>query len=155
MTGIKCLGLKAAVDNSAHTVNLDKIFGRSQATSIVMTPTNALGGEPLDLSDPSDLDNDGLSEPDITHVFILSYTDSKQCVKDIHCTQTFASDNDGDDLLESGEEAELTITLSGLTNTNPTVRDVKFDIEIRPQEGGAMVTERTMPDRIDTVMTLN
>jgi flagellin-like protein len=155
MTAIKCVGLNVAVDNGAQTVNLDKVFGRGQATSVVMTLTNALGGEPLDLSEPSDFDNDGISDSDSTHVLILNYTDSKQYITDIHWTQTFAGDNDGDDLLEAGEKAELTITLSGLANATPVVKDVKFDIEIRPQDGGVMLVQRTMPDRIDTVMTLN
>lgn len=84
MTAIKCVGLNIAVDNGAQTVNLDKIFGRGQATSVVMTLTNALGGEPLDLSEPSDFDNDGLSDSDSTHVLILNYLDSKQYVTDIH-----------------------------------------------------------------------
>ena len=35
MTGIKCLGLKAAVDNSAHTVNLDKIFGLTGSFMVI------------------------------------------------------------------------------------------------------------------------
>lgn len=155
MTAIKCVGLNIAVDNGAQTVNLDKIFGRGQATSIVMTLTNALGGEPLDLSEPSDFDNDGLSDSDSTHVLIINYTDSKQYVKDIHWTQKFTGDNDGDALLESGEKAELTITLSGLANATPVIKDTRFDIEIRPQDGGVMVIQRTMPDRVDTVMTLN
>ena len=149
MTAIKYIGLSIAVDNGAQTVNLDKIFGRGQATSVVMTLTNVLGGEPLDLSEPSDFDNDGLSDSDSTHVLILNYLDSKQYVTVIHWTQTFADDDDGDDL------SELTITLSGLASATPLVKDVKFDIEIRPQDGGVMVIQRTMPDRIDSVMTLN
>ena len=155
MTAIKCVGLNVAVDRGAQTVNLDKIFGRGQATTIVLTLTNALGGEPLDLSEPSDFDNDGLSDPDSTHVLIISYADSKQYVKDVYWTRSFAGDNDGDDLLERGEKAELTITLNGLANVSPVVKDTRFDIEIKPQDGGVMVIQRTMPDRIDTVMTLN
>ena len=155
MSAIKCVGLNVAVDKGAQTVNLDQIFGRGQATSIVMTLTNALGGEPLDLSEPSDFDNDGLSDTDSTHVLIISYTDTKQYVRDIYWTKKFAGDNDGDALLESGEKAELTITLNGLANVNPVTKDTRFDIEIRPQDGGVMVIQRTMPDRIDTVMTLN
>ena len=155
MSAIKCVGLNVAVDKGAQTVNLDQIFGRGQATSIVMTLTNALGGEPLDLSEPSDFDNDGLADTDSTHVLIISYTYTKQYVRDIYWTKKFAGDNDGDALLESGEKAELTITLKGLANVNPVTKDTRFDIEIRPQDGGVMVIQRTMPDRIDIVMTLN
>ena len=155
MSAIKCVGLNLAVDKGAQTVNFDQIFGRGQATTIVMTLTNALGGEPLDLSEPSDFDNDGLSDTDSTHVLIISYTDSKQYVRDIYWTREFDGENDGDSLLESGEKAEVTITLSGLANVNPVTKDTQFDIEIRPQDGGVMVIQRTMPDRIDTVMSLN
>ena len=61
----------------------------------------------------------------------------------------------GDDLLESGEKAELTVTLKGLANANPVVKDTEFDLEIRPQDGAVLVIERTMPDNVDAVMNLN
>ena len=155
MTAIKCVGLNVVTDNAAQTVNLDEIFGRGQATSVVLTLTNALGGEPLDLTELSDSDDNGLSDSDSKHTLIITYTDANQRVGDIYWTQTFVGDEDSDNLLESGEKAEVVVTLKGLSNANPVIRDTKFDLEFRPEDGGVMVIERTMPDNVDAVMNLN
>ena len=155
MTAIKCVGLNVAKDNGLQTVNLDQIIGQGQATSIVITLQNALGGEPVDITEPSDSDNNGLSDSDSIHTLIVIYTDNKQLVRDVYWTQVFVGDNDGDNLLEAGEKAEVTVTLKGLGNSTPVVKDTKFDLELRPEDGGVVVVERTMPDNIDAVMNLN
>ena len=155
MTAIKCVGLNVAVDNAAQTVNLDNVFGVGQGTSLVVTLTNALQGEPVDVSEPSDSDNDGLSDSDSTHTLILTYSDKNQIIKDIYWSQVFIGNNDSDDLVESGEKVELTVELKGLANANPLIGDVEFDLEIRPEDGGVVVIQRTMPDNVDDVMNLN
>ena len=43
---VACVGLVMNTDNGAQTVNLDQIIGQGQATSLVVTLTNALQGEP-------------------------------------------------------------------------------------------------------------
>jgi archaellin len=63
--------------------------------------------------------------------------------------------NDSDDLLEAGEKVELSVNMTGLSNSYPVVGDTRWDIEIRAESGGSIVVERTMPDLIDTVMNLN
>ena len=155
MAAIKCVGLNVATDNGAQVVNLDEIHGRGQTTSLQLILTNALGGEPIDLSEPSDSDNDGITDSDSTHTLILSDTDVTQRIGDIYWTKLFLGENDGDPLLESGEKAEVTVTLKGLGGSTPLVKDVKFDIEFRPEGGGVMVIERTIPDVVDAVMNLN
>ncbi len=76
-------------------------------------------------------------------------------VRDVYWTKTFVGQNDSDDLLESGEKAELNVRLTGLSSSYPVVGDTRFDVEIRAESGGSIVVERTMPDLIDTVMNLN
>ena len=120
MTAIKCVGLNVAVDNGAQTVNLDEVFAVGQATSVVITLTNALQGEPVDVSEPSDSDNDGLSDTDSTHTLILMYSDKNQLIKDIYCTQTFVGNNDSDDLVESGEKVEITVQLKAWPRPTPS-----------------------------------
>ena len=155
MTAIKCVGLNVVTDNGAQTVNLDDIYGRGQATSIVITVTNALEGEPVDVSEPSDADDNGVSDSDSTHTLVLAYTDKNQVISDIYWTQDFIGNDDGDDLLESGEKVAITVTLKGLSNTSPVVKDTEFQIEIRPEDGGVLVVERRLPDSVDPVMNLN
>ena len=155
MSAIKCVGLNVVTDNGAQVVNVDNVYGRGQGTSIVVTVTNALGGEPLDVKEPSDSDNNGVADSDSTHTLIISYSDANQRVGDVYWTKTFIGDNDSDELLEAGEKAELTITLKGLATANPLVKDTKFDLEFRPEGGGVMIVERTVPDIVDVVMGLN
>ena len=156
MTAIKCVGLNRTINEAAEqTYRLDDIYGRGQATSIVLTLTNALEGEPLDLFEPGDSDANGIADTDSNNVLIINYTDINQHVSDVYWTKTFIGENDGDNLLESGEKAEVTVTLSGLADANPVVKDTRFDLELRPQDGGVMVIQRSMPDSVDDVMNLN
>ncbi len=155
MTAIKCVGLNVATDNGNQSVNLDEIVAQGQATSLLVTITNTLEGEPIDVSEPSDSDADGNSDSDSGHTMILTYTDKNQVIKDVYWSKTFIGANDSDDLLEAGEKAELTVSLTALSNTFPVVGDVKWDLEVRPEDGGTVVIERVMPDIIDTVMNLN
>ena len=109
----------------------------------------------MDLTGPSDSDDNGVSDSDSKHSMILTYTDENQLVRDVYWTKSFIGDSDSDDLLEAGERAELTVELKGLANATTLINNVEFDLEIRPEEGGVVVIERTMPDSIDAVMNLN
>ena len=155
MTAIKCVGLNVVTDNGAQTVNMDNIVGQGQATSILVTLTNALQGEPVDITEPSDSDNNGIADTDSVHTMILTYSDLNQVVRDVYWTKSFIGDDDGDNLVESGEKVELTVQLKGLDNTTPAVKDTRFTLELRPEDGGVLVIERNMPDNVDTVMNLN
>ena len=155
MTAIKCVGLNVATDNGSHTVNLDKILAQGQATALLVTLTNTLEGEPIDLREPGDSDANGVADTDSTHTLILTYNDKNQQVRDLYWTKVFVGSNDGDNLLEAGEKVELNVRVTGLSNANPVIGDTKFDLELRPESGGTVVIERTMPDIIDAVMNLN
>ena len=155
MTAIKCVGLSLTQDAGAQTANLDQIAAQGQATALLITLTNTLEGEPIDLSEPGDSDANGVSDSDSTHTLILTYNDKNQVVRDLYWTQTFVGSNDSDNLLEAGEKVELNVRLTGLSNSFPVVGDTKFDLELRPESGGTVVVERTMPDIIDAVMNLN
>ena len=49
----------------------------------------------------------------------------------------------------------MNVRFTGLSNSFPVLGDTRFDLEIRPESGGTVVIERTMPDIIDVVMNLN
>ena len=155
MTAIKCVGLSVTVDNGAHRVKTDNIVAQGQATALLVTLTNTLKGEPIDLSEPGDSNADGKSDTDSTHSLILTYSDKSQVVRDVYWTKTFIGQNDSDDLLEAGEKVEVNVRLTGLATSSLVVGDTKFDLELRPERGGTVVVDRTMPDIIDAVMNLN
>jgi flagellin-like protein len=155
MTAIKCVGLNVVVDNGLTTLNLDEVVAQGQATALLLTLTNTLEGEPIDVGEPGDSDANGVADSDSRHTLILTYNDKNQVVRDLYWTQTFVGQNDSDNLLEAGEKVELNVKLSGLSSSFPLIGDTKFDLELRPESGGVVVVERTMPDIIDAVMNLN
>ena len=146
MTAVKCVGLRLAVDKGAQIVHLDEISVPGQITSIEFVVTNGVGGEAVDLRSPSDSDS--------KNTLVLTYTDKNQVVSDIYWTKDFIGDNDSDDLLEIGEKAKFTVTLTALANDNPLVKDLTFTIEAKPAEGAVLVIQRTMPSQIDVVNNL-
>lgn len=129
MMAVKCVGLNMAVDNGAILVNLDEVV--AQGTSLRVTVTNTLEGEPIGVSEPSDADSKADSGG--THSLILTYIEKNQVVNDKYWTKTFVGNDDAP--LEAGEKAELNVRLGGLSTSFPVVSDVKFDLEIRPEEG--------------------
>ena len=81
MTAIKCVGLFIAVDNGTQNVKMDEIVAQGQATALLVTLTNTLEGEPIDLREPGDSDANGVADSDSTHTLILTYNDKNQVVR--------------------------------------------------------------------------
>ena len=154
MTAVKCVGINLVTDDGSQTLNVDNVVAKGQATSLLVTVVNALEGQPLDIKEPSDSDNNGLTDSDSVHTLTVTYTDQNQVINDIYWSSSLLGKDDGDTLLESGEKAELTVTLSGLSGSYPVIEDTKFELEVRPEAGGTMLVQRTMPSEIDLVMNL-
>lgn len=154
---INCVGVNVAIDVGAQitTIVVDDIRAGGLVTTAKLGITNAVEGEPVNLFQPSDSDDDGIADSDSRHVLVITYTDKNQLVRDLNWTATFLGDNDGDDLLEAGERAEITIELDGLADATPLIKDQEFTLEIKPAIGAVMVIKRRTPSIIDTVMNLN
>ena len=155
---IACVGIEIETDLSATengTINVDEAVAVGLVSTVVLNITNAVEGEAADLTEPSDSDADGIADSDGSHVMVITYTDKNQLVRDVYWTKSFLGDNDADDLLETGERAELIVFLSGLTDATPLVTDQNFRIEIKPAVGAVLVVQRRTPPVIDTVMNLN
>ena len=147
--------------------------------------SNAIAGEPIDLTPPYDTDDTG-TDPDIVsgaeYKTVISYTDTNQFLSDVPWTVSFIGNDNGDNLLEVGEKAEITVWLlqreyavsdpsdpdgasyySGLdangaagmqsTNTILTVND-QFTVELKPPSGAVLTVQRIAPARLDAVMDL-
>jgi archaellin len=105
-------------------------------------------------------------------------------MSDVAWSQTFIGTNNGDDLLEDGEEAEITVWLmdratataaensssigytdgnsgnggsaSGLTSTDTlVVKSTRFVLELTPQLGAPLTVQRAIPPGLRNVMNLN
>lgn len=155
---IICVGIEIETDletDANVTVNVDQVQAVGLITTLVIGVTNAVEGEPVDMTGPSDSDDDGVADSDSSHVMVISYTDKNQLVRDLYWTKAFLGKTDSDDLLETGERAEITIVLKGLADATPLVRDLEFSLEVKPAVGAVLVLQRSTPPVIDTVMNLN
>ena len=164
-------------------------FDSSNSPSIFkisFTVANAVGGEPVDLTPPYTADEAG-TDPDLVsgaeYVTVISYTDETQYLSDVPWTVKFVGANNGDNLLEVGEAAEITVWLldqdtsvvvaatSSVAVMNGTsdslggeggisaaanVLDVNtaFSIEMKPARGAIIQVDRTTPPSLRTVMQL-
>jgi archaellin len=86
---------------------------------------------------------------------VISYRDENQHHTNITWSKAWLGKNDGDELLEMGELAEITIDLTAITGFTPTLgTNTVFAIEVKPGRGASLILERTTPARIDKVMDL-
>ena len=153
-------------------------------TRIQFTVANVLGGEPIDLSAPYTADQGGDPPDDIAasspdnHVTVIDYDDKFNHFEDCAWTKTWIGSNDGDNLLEEGEKAQITVWLvehdgtdfqlaaSGDNNawfdddddgatTQLMDANHEFRLQVKTSEGAVLAIERTLPAYIDASMDLN
>lgn len=120
----------------------------AEAASVTFTLATVTGGDAVDLTEPADEDS--------THTLVIDYRDDKKQVSDIKWTADFLGSNDGDDLLESGELGQITVTFADFGEDAPSLGpNATFVLELKPPTGGTVPIERTLPAKIDAVMDLN
>ena len=174
-------GLKETRTRLAQQGSTDAVY------KIVFIVSNSLAGEPVDLTAPYSADDSG-TDPDIVvganTATIISYADENQRLSDVAWSQTFIGTNNGDDLLEDGEKAEITVWLmdritgvavtandsiaytdgnsanggsaKGLTATDSLiVKSTRFVLELTPQLGAPLTVQRAIPPGLRNVMNLN
>ena len=157
----------------ATACDLSNVSNRSTLWKVAFTLTNTLEGQAIDLTPAwSGGVTSALATTGDTNVCIVAYADQNQYIGDCAWTLGWVGKNDSDNLLESEEKAVMTVFLCDYYNTthcqigNNSVGLVDglgncvdpYDTctwEIRPETGAALVIERTMPARIDTIMDLN
>lgn len=125
----------------------------SKVTHVIFTIANVAGGEPIALVEPTDSNSDGIADTGSDNKLIISYRDQNQRRSNLAWNVTYLGKNDGDDLLETGELAQIDVDMSAIT---PTLgANTTFAIEVKPPQGGVLVLERTTPPSLDTVVDLH
>ena len=107
---------------------------------IVFNAALAAGGFPISL-DPSAY----------TNTVVVNWIAAQDRVPDTGYTVTWILD-DGDDLLENGELAQVTVNPP--TGSSLSENEI-FTLEVVPPSGGTLLINRTMPPEIDDVMDLH
>lgn len=106
---------------------------------LIFTVGNVVGGEPIDLNDTN-------------RVLVISYRDQTQQVNALDWTMDWVVRNDADDLLDTGELAEITVPLATLTNDLGI--NTEFTLEMKPPMGSTITLQRTTPAYFDDVIDL-
>ncbi len=131
---------------------------------VKITLSNALEGEPINFTEPTDAGTDGKADSGSSNVVTVSYVDATERVDDLSWSITQIGDTDNDALLETGERFEITIPaatvagsddFTGVLGDQQLVTSTQFKLEIKPPTGAVLEIERTTPANLDPVMNLN
>ncbi|MCH8222410.1 MAG: hypothetical protein IH868_03255 [Chloroflexi bacterium] len=141
--------------------------------------TLSLNGQPIDLTPPFTTDDSGTDPGAVSNpaqVTVVDYMDKNQSLTDIPWSVSLPGQDDGDDILEINEKAEITVWLlnrtngiatdtagsiacmssGGMTSTATVLaKNNQFTVLIKPPKGATLNFTRTLPSSLDTVMSLN
>ena len=156
-----------------------KVGSTSTVFKMSFVVSNAVAGEPVDLT-PGYTSNDADDDPDVasanSQVTVVSYSDKNQAAADVPWTLTWLGNNDGDNLLEDNEKAEITVWVLTRDNTVTSVSSNdsakvlsngiataanilgtgdEYTIQVKPPSGAVLNLKRRLPSQLDTVMDLN
>ncbi len=156
-----------------------KIGATSTLFKLTFLLSNAVAGEPVDLTPAYATDGSG-DDPDTVagakQVTVISYRDKNQFLPDVPWTISWPGEDDGDDLLENNEKAEVTVWILTRDNTVTNVNsdssvtvltngiesdsivletNDEFTLEVKPATGAVLNIRRVLPSQFDTVMDLN
>ncbi|MBM3133092.1 MAG: flagellin [Chloroflexi bacterium] len=158
-------GMKEAQSTLQLVGSVIAFEGNTDKVSYVkLTLANALEGEPINFTTPTDTDWDGLADAAATNVIVVSYKDQYQRYDDISWTFTKLGNCDSDNLLETSERFEMVIPGTTAGAGNGDFEDLlatdlgintDFTLEIKPPVGAVLPIERRTPAVIDPVMILD
>ena len=126
----------------------------ARARLIRVTVRNAIAGTPIDMTPPGATG---------ANRCVISLTTSTVYYNNISWTVDAIGNDDGDNLLEAGEQMEVSIDLTALSTTVPLVTfadpDIDendwFNIQVKPTQGSTMTIQRTLPAGLDPIMDLH
>jgi flagellin-like protein len=151
---VACVALNANSDPAAIVLTVDLIEAPREVTSVNFVVANALDGEAINLTTTTDSDSDGLiSDETALHVMSIIYSDTDQRTSDIAWTKTERGKGDGDDLLESGEKMQITV--STIAADPMPVGSSQFTLSLVREQGSDLIISRTLPAVMTTEMDLN
>jgi len=122
------------------------------AEEIKFTVRNAIAGTPIDMT-PNETYGDNENR------CVMSLTTSDNYSNDIQWEIASIGNADSDNLLETGEQFEVTIDLTDLpaaTFPDPLIGPNDwFNIQVKPMLGSTMTIQRTLPAGLDPVMDMH
>ncbi len=145
-------GLEQAKSNMDVSGSVIATADNSTLSEIKVTVKNAIAGNPIDMT-PCD----GTSSA--TNKTVISLTTATDYLNNIKWTKESIGASDDDNLLEVGEQFEITIDLSDLGDTLALSSDLgandNFSLQIKPAMGSTITVMRTLPAELDPVMDMH
>jgi len=128
--------------------------GDGTVTQVTFTLSNALGGAPIDFTEPLDEDNDGLADANSKNRVVVSYTDKHNRQNNLHFQAVPCANSNDNQLLEPGEQFQITVTNLADALDTPLSTNTQFTLELKPPTGPVITLQRTTPPLIKRVMNL-
>jgi len=89
---------------------------------------------------------------------IISLTTADAYYNNVKWSVQKIGNADGDNLLEAGEQFEITLDLTGLGDgfADPAIGvNDWFNIQVKPTQGSTMTIQRTLPAGLDSIMDMH
>ena len=131
------------------------------ATLIKFTLRNAIAGTPIDMTPPYVAG--GTPTEYNQNRCVISLTTTSAYYNNILWTREDIGFGDGDNLLESGEQFEITVNVKDLHsasndhygNQPGLSTNTWFNIQVKPMLGSYMTVQRTLPAGLESVMDMH
>ncbi|MBN1376374.1 MAG: hypothetical protein JXA01_09485 [Dehalococcoidia bacterium] len=122
------------------------------ATVILFTVKNAIAGTPIDMT-PCD------GTVNATNKCVISLLTAYDYLNNVKWTKESIGRSDDDNLLESGEQFEITIDLADLGDDNILTENISyndaFNLQVKPSLGSTITIQRTLPAGLEPIMDLH
>ena len=129
-----------------------KSSDNSTVSEILVTVKNAVAGNPIDMT-PCD------GTATATNKLVISLTTDTDYLNNVKWSTEAIGTDDGDNLLEVGEQFEVTIDTTdlgdGLSLTDTIDANDNFSLQFKPSLGSTITVKRTMPPQLDSIMDLH
>lgn len=169
---------KSSLRPSGSVIAFKGFVGSTEAIfkfSMVVESVN--GAEPIDLTAPYSADGSG-TDPDVvgtSNRTSIVYVDDNQIIQDVPWSVSFMGNDNGDNMLDEGEKAEIVVWLlnrttatdvtsnssvnymssGGLTSSGTLLTpNDQFTVEVQTADGSVLTIRRTLPAALDTVVNL-
>lgn len=119
---------------------------------VKITVRNAIAGNPIDMTPCTGTTGSA-------NKCVISLTTAADYLNNVKWSKVAIGAADTDNLLETGEQFEITIDMNdlgdGLALSTPVIANGTVNLQLKPSLGSTITVQRTFPPQIDPVMDLH
>ncbi|MHB8086435.1 MAG: hypothetical protein ACYDHZ_11490 [Dehalococcoidia bacterium] len=141
-------GLNEAKSNMELSGSVIANGNADNVTTILFTVKNAIAGNPIDMT-PNSGGTAGQNK------CVISLTTKNDYLNNVAWSFAAIGDDNGNNLLETGEQFEITIDVSALALSQPLQANDTFSLQVKPSLGSTITIQRQLPPAIEPVMDLH